>query len=322
MESFIHLDAGFYLHILPNHTAVVQAEHEIVIEDWAACTLIHERQWPPELAGLVREYARPAHSRVWDIPDHELDLIGLDWAEMAPNERSNRAIRIRLRARQHANVYIRRRSLTVRRGDIVRIIRSAGAWTESYRLIFDGQQVVEMENNLMRGWLNIIPREFPVVTEFPIRYWEGPHVYVPFPHSAFLPLLLDTMRIGFLKTESRPYLWCSFVHRDQLYYVLFLYGGTILDSIQEFKDSRQWSHHDLAPKVMQLFREELQNWRDFELLFEAGFSTAETTFMMQQEVARAADHPKITEHNTLVFHPTNWFESRIEKEAEKYVKST
>jgi len=290
METLVNLDAGLFLHVLPDQHAIVKRECEILPEDWTYCTLVQEANLLHELAQVVREYARPHQASVWDIPERSRSGLFA------------RPVRINGRAVRRTDTYF-----PIRRGDIVR----SGRHTD----LFDGKEMTELDSQLAyqqrySPFFTLIPPTFTVVTEFPIRYWARllPNLYVPFPHHRFLDSIMETMQVRTTKTDSRPYIWSSFVHQDQQYHLLYFYSGwpfeKDVDSASIIQALRNPSFAHVAVKE---YQHELESWPDGQLLFQAGFVSFKKTQMIRSETMI-----NVTNHNTLVFaekRVTSWLKS-------------
>lgn len=109
-----------------------------------------------------------------------------------------------------------RTHLDIRRGDVVFIEDYLG-YRNNGMMIFNGKRVIPLDSE--PDDYGTVPKEFQVITEFPIMYWCDTithNSYVPFNFSKHIP---NPLPVQFLSHENKPYF--KFTLTDRFSYYIF-----------------------------------------------------------------------------------------------------
>ena len=188
--------------------------------------------FPKELLKIIFDYIpQQTHAKTWKISSKEIDLP--EWSEFG-----GFTPKMLLRVK---NVLFEKRHHP-QRGDLIDVeVDFSDYYENDGLLIYDGKDVVNLDYTNDYG---NVPKEFKVITEFPIDYWHNDekilrpikgNTLVWIDHIGCLDELLKNIRYDQFK-ETGPFLvspsnyqkhvmYTYFVFDDQAWYIIYSYTG-------------------------------------------------------------------------------------------------
>ena len=200
---------------------------------------------PRELRRLIYEYAEPRYANVFPISQKELEKAGIlikEWFD--ENLTSSFLSGIK-------DILIKRGD-NPQRGDLISVEIPKEERNDGL-LIYDGSEVRQLEHE--PDEYGNIPREFKVITEFPIDYWHNDKVERPIVHNSivwfdtlpFLDELIDNIK--YEKVDGKFMLYTTFTYKRKPYRIIYSYPDTEYEDI----DSETYA---LDEELLKQFKED------------------------------------------------------------------
>ena len=200
--------------------------------------------FPPELGGLVEEYAKQRFAKVWVIPRKDLDFQ--DYTTV-----SDTAI---------IKKYLDKRGDNPKRGDIIHV-KSRINMSDRDKYIYDGYKIEPLDRIGDYGEHNIIPFDFKVIFEFPIDYWHGEGSVssgtgVYFNHQPFLDQLLENIKYEYDPKLNMYRLYTTFNYREKTYFIDYVYPDSLFQYMSADPEPVGIQEKYL-PRIIETFEEDL-----------------------------------------------------------------